>query len=57
MVDNHSNTGLVDINTALTLLSVPLIDQRSNVLYGAFQVIFARGSEGRFVTKDRVLCD
>ena len=41
-----SNAGLIDIDTTLTLLSVPLVDISTNTLYGAFQVIYARGVDG-----------
>lgn len=38
--------GLIDIDTTMTLLSVPLVEVKTNTVYGAFQIIYARGLDG-----------
>lgn len=43
--------GLIDIDTTLTLLSVPLVDPLSKKKVGAFQVIYSRGVDGIRVVK------
>lgn len=47
--------GLIDIDTTLTLLSVPLVEPMTNITYGCFQVIYPRASDGITCVKSRLL--